>query len=62
MPGLRTPDPRHRVQVLFGEVQIAEYAAEPSLAARYAAAMERRFPGLRVTCTPIVAEDDTEDR
>jgi hypothetical protein len=61
MQALLTPDPRYRVQVLYGEVPIAEYAAEPALAARYAAAMKRRFPCLRVTCTPIEIAGDIEE-
>jgi hypothetical protein len=49
-----------RVRVWFGDHVIADYRAEPALAERYAAAMSRRFAGLRVTndqvppslCTP----------
>ena len=41
--------PRHRVRVWFGPHKIAEYTAEPALAAQYEAAMRRRFAGLRVT-------------
>lgn len=41
------------VRVWFGEHKIAEYKAEPALAARYAAAMSRRFPSLRVTNQPL---------
>ncbi|GAA3537467.1 hypothetical protein [Kribbella ginsengisoli] len=58
MPTLLTPEPRHLVQVLYGEFAIAEYAAEPALAERYAAAMRRRFPNLLVTCTPIADPED----
>jgi hypothetical protein len=41
--------PRRRVRVWFGEYQIADYVGEPVYAARYEAAMRRRFPGLDVT-------------
>jgi hypothetical protein len=61
MPTLLTPEPRRRIRVLYGDVEIAEYAAEPALAERYAAAMRRRFPSLLVTCTPIETEADPED-
>lgn len=44
---------RRRVRVWFGDHVIADYCAEPALAARYAAAMERRFAGLRVTNDPV---------
>lgn len=43
---------RH-VKVWFGEHVIADYKAEPELAARYAKAMARRFAGLRVTNDPV---------
>jgi hypothetical protein len=55
MMTLLTPDPRDHVQVSDGDVSIAKFTAERALASRYAAAMARRFPCLRVTCTPIVA-------
>jgi hypothetical protein len=48
-----TPTPRSRVQVWFGNHPIAHYCAEPTLAARYAAAMGRRFPSLQITNEPI---------
>ncbi|MFI5736155.1 hypothetical protein ACIA49_38935 [Kribbella sp. NPDC051587] len=40
---------RRRVRVWFGEHVIAQYVAEPALAARYEQAMRRRFAGLKVT-------------
>jgi len=40
---------QRRVQVWFGRHAIATYVADPELAQRYAAAMDRRFPGLRIT-------------
>jgi hypothetical protein len=45
------PMPRRRVRVWFGAHVIADYSAEPELAKRYAAAMDRRF-GLPVTIDP----------
>jgi hypothetical protein len=39
---------RH-VQVWFGSHVIASYTAEPALAERYAAAMDKRYPGLKIT-------------
>lgn len=38
-----------RVRVWFGTHVVADYVADPLAAARYAAAMRRRFAGLRVT-------------
>lgn len=43
----------HRVQVWFGSHVIATYVAERLLADRYAAAMGRRFAGLRITNEPL---------
>lgn len=43
------PATKRRVRVWFGEHVIAQYIAEPALAARYEHAMRRRFAGLRVT-------------
>jgi len=43
---------RRRVRVWFGAHVIADYTAEEDAAVRYAAAMERRFAGLRVTNDP----------
>jgi len=48
---------RRRVRVWFGDHVVADYRAEAELADRYAAAMSRRFAGLRVTSEPI---PDTE--
>jgi hypothetical protein len=53
---------RRLVRVWFGEHVIADCRAEPVLAARYAAAMSRRFAGLRVTNDPIAAPPATGDR
>ncbi|TCN28362.1 hypothetical protein EV644_14913 [Kribbella orskensis] len=41
-----------RVQVWFGRRVIAELIAEPAAANQYAAAMDRRFAGLRITNDP----------
>lgn len=48
---------RRRVRVWFGSHVIASYCAEPELAARYAAAMDRRFAGLKVTNEPLPLDD-----
>jgi hypothetical protein len=53
----RSDAPRHRVRVWFGPHKIAEYTAEPALAAQYEAAMRRRFAGLRVTNENLGALD-----
>jgi hypothetical protein len=45
--------PRRRVRLWFGRHQIADYIGEPSSAARYEAAMRRRFPGLDITNQPL---------
>ncbi|GAA0624227.1 hypothetical protein [Kribbella sandramycini] len=37
----------------FGDHVVADYSAEAELAERYAAAMSRRFAGLKVTSEPI---------
>lgn len=44
---------RRRVRVWFGEHVIADYIAEPALAERYAAAMDRRYAGLKITNDPV---------
>ncbi|HEY0689380.1 MAG TPA: hypothetical protein VGD71_10080 [Kribbella sp.] len=44
---------RRIVRVWFGACVLAEYQAEASLAARYAAAMGRLFAGLDITTTPV---------
>lgn len=46
-----------RVRVWFGEHVLADYRAEPKLAARYAEAMDRRFAGLKITNEPVPAAD-----
>jgi hypothetical protein len=51
------PQNEHRVRVWFGHTAIADYRAAPAVAARYEAAMSRRFAGLRVTNEPIAAND-----
>lgn len=58
MSTFTSPDSRDHVQVWFGVFPIASYSAEPALAARYAGAMRRRFPSLRVTHEPITAHQD----
>ncbi|QNE18202.1 hypothetical protein F1D05_10220 [Kribbella qitaiheensis] len=53
MSGQALQESCHRVRVWFGSTAIADQQwAEPEPAARYAAAMERRFAGLRVTNEP----------
>ncbi len=49
---------RCRVRVWFGEHVIAQYIAEPALAARYEQAMRRRFAGLKVTNDRLGATED----
>lgn len=53
---------RRRVRVWFGDHVVADYRAEADLAERYAAAMARRFAGLRVTSDPIPDADPGPDR
>lgn len=53
MSGDPTGPHRRRVRVWFGDHVVADYRAEADLADRYAAAMARRFAGLRVTIEPI---------
>ncbi|MFG1912417.1 hypothetical protein [Kribbella sp. NPDC048928] len=48
---------RRRVRVWFGDHVVADYRAEAELAERYAAAMSRRFAGLRVTSDPLPEQD-----
>ena len=50
---------RRRVRVWFGDHVVADYRAE---AERYAAAMSRRFAGLRVTSEPIPGTEPGPDR
>jgi hypothetical protein len=58
MSATGTPQ-RRRVQVWFGSHVIANYCAEPELAERYAAAMDRRFAGLTVTNEPLEPPEGT---
>ncbi|WP_328333001.1 hypothetical protein OHA70_15435 [Kribbella sp. NBC_00382] len=51
---------RRRVQVWFGSHVIATYVAERLLADRYAAAMSRRFAGLRITNEPLPPNAPTD--
>jgi hypothetical protein len=53
---------RRRVRVWFGDHVVADYRAEAELAERYAAAMSRRFAGLRVTSDPLPEHDPGPDR
>jgi hypothetical protein len=53
---------RRRVRVWFGDHVVADYRAEAELAERYAAAMSRRFAGVRVTSEPIPHPDPGPDR
>lgn len=53
---------RRRVRVWFGDHVVADYRAEAELAERYAAAMSRRFAGLRVTSDPIPDHDPGPER
>lgn len=50
-----TTTERRQVRVWFGSHVIADYTAERDLADRYAAAMARRFAGLRVTSEAVSA-------
>ena len=51
----RVPD--RRVCVWFGEHKIVEHVGAPAFAARFEAAMRRRFVSLRVTNEPVVIPD-----
>lgn len=51
MPGDRV------VRVWFGSTVVARYSAAAEAAADYAAAMDRRFPGLRISDDPALPED-----
>lgn len=53
---------RRRVRVWFGDHVVADYRAEAELAERYAAAMSRRFAGLRVTSDPVPDTDPDPGR
>jgi hypothetical protein len=48
------------VRVWFGEHVIADYRADEPSADRYAAAMQRRFAGLRVTTDPLGPDGPTD--
>lgn len=52
-------DELRKVQVWFGQTAIATHVATPDAAARYAAAMDRRFPGLPITnvSVPLLSGD-----
>ena len=52
---------RRRVRVWFGSHVIAELIAVPATAERYAAAMDRRFGGLRITNDPMPGTGRAED-
>lgn len=56
---LSRPASRRRVRVWFGEHVIAEHVNEAAQADRYAEAMDRRFPGLRITNDPVLEEPTT---
>lgn len=49
--------PLRRVCVWFGTHKIVEHIGEPAYAARFEAAMGRRFASLRVTNEPAVTSD-----
>lgn len=53
---------RRRVRVWFGQHVIADYSADPEHAERYAAAMDRRFAGLRITNDPVPLVEAPKDR
>ena len=44
------------IRVWFGQTPIAKYQAMPEPAAAYAAAMDRRYPGLRISNDPAPAD------
>jgi hypothetical protein len=56
----QTAERRH-VKVWFGQHVIGEYVADPDAAARYAAAMDRKFAGLKIT-TDVVLPGETPVR
>ena len=48
--------PDRRVRVWFGEHKIVEHVADAVDAARFEAAMRRRFASLRVTNEPVISD------
>ncbi|WP_350281030.1 hypothetical protein [Kribbella sp. HUAS MG21] len=52
---------RQRVRLWFGPHQIADHIGDQPGAARYEAAMRRRFPGLDVTSEPVPVTADPAD-
>jgi hypothetical protein len=48
--------PDRCVRVWFGEHKIVEHVAAPDYAARFEAAMRRRFASLRVTNEPVISD------
>lgn len=61
---LQRPAAKHRVCVWFGEHVIVDHVAEPAVAARFEAAMRRRFASLRVTTeqTTLAVVPDADDQ
>ncbi|UPK73787.1 hypothetical protein MU582_15265 [Nocardioidaceae bacterium SCSIO 66511] len=53
MNGQSTDTGQQWIRVWFGNHVLADYAAEPAVASRYADAMRQRFMGLRVTSDPL---------
>jgi len=51
---------RNRVRVWFGDHVVCDYRGDAEHAERYAAAMSRRFAGLRVTNDPIVESNNQQ--
>lgn len=51
---------RRRVRVWFGPHPIADKTGSAEVAADYADAMERRFPGLRVTNDAVPSAEQRE--
>jgi hypothetical protein len=60
---VETPLPTdRRVCVWFGGHKIVEHVAQPDYAARFEAAMRRRFASLRVTNEPLATVRDVDQR
>lgn len=55
------PESKHRIRVWFGEHVIADQTFDAEHAARYAAAMDRRFPGLKITDDLVPLLGNTAD-